>query len=100
MSVKKAIIAEVIIFILAAGLLAATVGVQAQTPQQELVWRRDAIPVGAKVVCMQVIDGEVILQPAIMTDYAGLWEYSLNERPVHEVRDYMYWAYLPGGREP
>jgi len=100
MSGKKALIAEAVMVITAIALLASTVAVNASTPPQELVWRRDAIPVGAKVVCMQVIDGEVILQPAIMTDYAGLWEYSLNERPVHEVRDYMYWAYLPGGREP
>lgn len=60
-----------------------------------VLWQRGPIPIGATVVAVYVYGGEVVTIPAIMSDFAGLYEYSKVGRIVKPLPEPLYWAWLP-----
>ena len=71
-------------------------------PEQKIVvlnpgWRIGKVPLGPPVVGIWIHGGEIVTRPCVMTDYAGLYEYSTLVRPVMPLPDPDYWAPMPVG---
>jgi len=60
-------------------------------------WRQGEIPAGLPVIGLWKHHGELVVIPVLMTDYSGLYEYTLIEgRAIRKLPDPDWWVPLPG----
>ena len=59
------------------------------------VWREGALPVGYPVIGLWSVDGEIICEPCIQTDFAGIYEYSPVANPSRPLTPPDYWIDMP-----
>jgi hypothetical protein len=66
-----------------------------QTETVTGIWHEGKLPVGYPVIGLWSVDGEIICEPCIQTDFAGIYEYSPVANPSRQLTPPDYWIDMP-----